>query len=385
MIAFAITRVTVRRIVGDRTALFFMIVLPVIVILIVGAAVQGFSTFRIGVTDLGAGQSGRQLTSALEHTQDLDVFVYDSVASLRKAVARGQMSAGVVLPAGMDDAERSGRNVAIGVLAEQANTIQQAAATAVSSVIASHGATVQAARFAVAQATGSFEENLARAQSLQPRVAQVKVSARSADRSSNTLPGGFSYSAPTMLVLFVFLNALAAGASIIETRRLGMYERMAAGPVRSSTIIAGETLAYFSITLLQASLIVAVGGIAFGVSWGNPLAATVLVVLWALVGAGAGMLSGTVFRTAEQATSIGPTVGIAMGMLGGCMWPLSIVTSAMREIGHLTPQAWAVDAWTSLLSRGGNIVSIGPQLAVLAGFAAALLALATVRFRKVIA
>lgn len=385
MSAFAITRASMRRIVRDRTALFFMIVLPVIVILIVGAAVRGFSTFRVGVVDLGAGQAGRQLTAALEHSSDLDVSVFSSVESLTKAVARGQLEAGVVLPQGMDRQERSGRAVVVGVLAEQANSNQQAAATAVSSVVASHGATVQAARFAVSEGAGTYEENLARAQSLQRRVAQVRVDSQTADSSQNVLPEGFSYSSPTMLVLFVFINALAAGASIIETRRLGIYERISAGPVRASTIIAGETLAYFSITLLQAVLIVLVGGIAFGVTWGNPLAATVLVVVWALVAAGAGMLSGTLFRTPEQATSIGPTVGIALGMLGGCMWPLAIVTSAMRQIGHVAPQAWAVDAWTALLSRGGSIATIAPQLAVLGAFAAGFLGLATVRMRKVVA
>ena len=60
----------------------------------------------------------------------------------------------------------------------------------------------------------------------------------------------------------------------------------------------------------------------FGVSWGNPFAAAALIGIWALVGTGAGMVSGTLFRTAEQATVIGPAVGIAFGMSGGCMWPL---------------------------------------------------------------
>jgi ABC-2 type transport system permease protein len=385
MRAIAIARVSIRRIVRDRTALFFIVVLPVIVILIVGAAERGFTTFRVGVVDLGAGQAGRQLTTAFEHSSDLAVSRYATLAALRKAVARGELNVGVVLPSGMDVTEGRGGTVAVGVMAEQANSSQQAAATAVSSVIAGQGAKVQAARFASVHGSGTFEENLARAGSLQPHVAQVGLRSQTADSSHNVLPEGFSYSAPTMLVFFVFLNALAAGASIIETRQLGMYERMTAGPVRRGTIIAGETLAYFTMALLQATLIVVVGGVAFGVSWGDPLAATVLVALWALVGAGAGMLSGTLFHTPEQASAIGPTAGIALGMLGGCMWPLAIVSSTMRQIGHLTPQAWAVDAWTSLLSRSGTISSIAPQLAVLGAFAALFLVSATVRLRRVVA
>ncbi len=140
-----------------------------------------------------------------------------------------------------------------------------------------------------------------------------------------------------------------------------------------------------TIALMQSVLIVLVGAIVFGVSWGNPLAAVVLILAWSVVGAGAGMLSGTLFRTPEQAGAIGPAAGIALGMLGGCMWPLSIVSSTMRQVGHATPQAWAVDAWTSLLARGGTLVSIAPQLAALAAFAAVFLVIATLRLRRVLA
>ena len=155
-----------------------------------------------------------------------------------------------------------------------------------------------------------------------------------------------------------------------------------AAPVRPRDVVLGEGLAYLVLALLQSTLIVGVGLALFGVSWGNPLAAGALILTWALVGTGAGMLSGTLFRTPEQATAIGPAVGIALGMLGGCMWPLAIVAPAMRTFGHLAPQAWAVDAWTVVLSRGGTVASIWPQLAVLAATAAALLGLASVRFHR---
>jgi ABC-2 type transport system permease protein len=64
------------------------------------------------------------------------------------------------------------------------------------------------------------------------------------------------------------------------------------------------------------------------------------------------------------------------------MWPLAIVSPAMRTIGHFTPHAWAVDGWIEILSRGGGILQIGTQLAVLAAFAVALLSIATVRLGR---
>jgi ABC-2 type transport system permease protein len=377
--ALAIARASTRRIIRDRTSLFFLLVLPIIVIIIVGATVRGFSTFRVGVDSSGSGAAGQQIVSALDHARGIDVITFTNRKSLTTALARSEISAGVLLPANLGVEERKSQPVRVTILAEQVNSGQQAAATAVSSVILSQGALVQSANFAAAHSSSSYDQSFAKATSLQGSVPQVELRTVRADSSMSTLPQGYSYSAPTELVLFVFLSALAGGATIIETKRLGMYERMLAGPVHARTIIFGEALTYFLLALVQSALIVTVGTVVFGVSWGNPIAAALLVIIWALVGAGAGLFSGTFFRTPEQASAIGPTAGIALAMLGGCMWPLSIVSSTMRAIGHVTPQAWAVDAWTSLLSRHGSLITIAPQLGVLAVFAAALLSVSSLR------
>lgn len=384
MSALALTGVALRRIARDRMALFFVVVLPIVIILVIGVTVRGFSTFRVGVVDLGSGPAGHELVTALEHTSNLEVHRYPSTAAAARAVARSELGTAVVLPAGMDRALRAGRSVEVVVLAERTNSLQQAAATAVSAVVTSEGARVQAAVFTATHVGGGYDADLALAATAQGKVAHVVVRARQVDSRADTLPQGFDYSAPTMLVLFVFLNALAGGASIIEARRLGMYERMGAAPFRPVGIIAGEMLGFLTIALLQAALIVTVGAVVFGVSWGNPLAAAVLIVVWAGVGAGAGMLSGALFRTPEQATAVGPALGITLAMLGGCMWPLSIVSSVMRQVGHITPHAWAVDAFTALLARHGTLASIAPELFVLLGFAAGLLALATLRLRRLL-
>jgi linearmycin/streptolysin S transport system permease protein len=385
MRSLAIARTSMRRIARDRTALFFMLVLPVFVILIIGTSVRGFSTFKVGVVDEGAGRAGQQLTSALRDEHNLELTRYPNVAAATKGVARGDVLVVVVLPRGMDATLRRGRAVAVGVMTEQANSNQQAAATAVDSVISSVGSRVEAAQFVTYHDGISYDASLQAVDRLAPHVPIVAIRTSQVEGSLKILPQGYSYSAPTMLVFFVFISALGAGANIIETRRLGMYERMAAAPVRIRTIVTGELFSYGALTLTQSAIIVAIGAFIFGVSWGDPLAAIALVLVWALVGAGAGMLAGTLFKTPEQASASGTVVGMLFGMLGGCMWPLAILSNTFREIGHIVPQAWAVDAWTSLLSRGGTITSIAPQLAILAGFAAVFFILATFRLRRALA
>ena len=54
----------------------------------------------------------------------------------------------------------------------------------------------------------------------------------------------------------------------------------------------------------------------------------------------------------------------------------------MRLIGHATPHAWAVDAWVTLLSRGGGLADIAGYLAILSAYALVLLGIASLRLRR---
>lgn len=384
MTALTIASTSLRRYLRDRTAMFFVVALPVLVIVIIGATATGFDHFRIAVVDHDSGPLGQALTSALDRSPALEVQHFDTESAAATAARRGEVTVAVIVPPGYDNALRNGTDQTVAVLGDRTNSSQQAAWSAVASVVADQAALVQATRFAQQHASGDFDANLQRANAAKANSPAIAVRAQTVDSARKVLPEGFSYSAPTMLVLFVFINSLAGGGAIIETKRLGIYERASAAPVAVRSIVIGETLCYFAMAILQSVLIVGVGAIAFGVSWGDPVAAVLLVGTWALVGTGTGVLAGTVFRTPEQASAIGPSVGIAFGMLGGCMWPLEIVPSAMRTAGHLVPHAWAVDAWTTLLSRDGSVGDILTPLLVLLGFAAVLLVTATRRLRRAV-
>ena len=52
-----------------------------------------------------------------------------------------------------------------------------------------------------------------------------------------------------------------------------------------------------------------------------------LVFFFVLVSTSAGLVFGTLLRSEDQAITIAAPVGIALAMLGGCMWSLEIVGS----------------------------------------------------------
>jgi ABC-2 type transport system permease protein len=373
-----------RRLARDRLALFFLVLLPVVIIAIIGITFGDAASERlpVGIADEGAGPLGDELRAALDASPALDPRAYDDTDALGKAVRRGVVSAGVVLPAGYDQALRAGRAAEVTFVVDQTRPAPAPVRSAVSAVVARQAAEVKAARFAAENAGVPFDTALARARALSALPEQVRVEATTIGGREDALPTGFNYTAPANLVLFVFITSLAGAAGLIEARRLGVTRRMLATPTTATTILFGEALSRFTIAMLQAMIIFAVGWLVFGVDWGDPPAALLLIVTFALVATGVGMLGGAVLRNAEQATSIGPPVGIALGMLGGCMWPLAIVPQPMRVVGHLFPQAWAMDAFIALIAKGERIAGIALQLAVLAAFAAVLLALATWRLRK---
>ncbi|MEJ3748927.1 ABC transporter permease [Actinomycetes bacterium KLBMP 9797] len=116
----------------------------------------------------------------------------------------------------------------------------------------------------------------------------------------------FDVMASAQLLLFVFLTSLTGASALIEARRLGVTRRMLATPVRAGTIILGEALGRFAISMFQGVVIMGGSALIFWVSWGNgAVAAVLLMVSFALLASGAGLLMGAVARITEQAVAVG--------------------------------------------------------------------------------
>jgi ABC-2 type transport system permease protein len=387
---WAIAAVTMRRFMRDRMTLFFTAALPLVLIFLIGTATSGFDTdaFPVGIVSQGTGGLTKDLRQALDKSRLVELKEYDDAESLAKDVRRGVVPAGVVIPLDYDNKLLAGRPVDVELLIDQTRAVPVSVRSAISQAVADQGAALQAAIFTSERTAKPVAATLPQARRTAElfRNTEIGVTAKtvgSGDQEQDLAPG-IGYQVPSNLVLFVFITSVAYSAILIQSRQLRVTQRMYATPTTARTIIAGEALARFGIAGYQALLIVIAGTLFFGIDFGDPLAATVLVVVFVGVGTSVSMLMGTIFSTPEQAGSIGPMLGIALGMLGGCMWPLEIVPEPMRQFGHLFPHAWAMDAWIELIGRGGGLSSIATNLAVLGGFVVVLFPLATWRLRRTI-
>lgn len=365
----------------DRTALFFMIVLPVVIMVVIGSTFGGTRGVTVGVVDRDGTAASRQLIETLD-SEDVDVERFDSLDELRRDVRAGSVAAGVVVPDGYGATLDAGDDATVEMIADAASGSAAAVQATVRAAVGDQAVRTAAAR-AVA-ATGAVDEATAaeRAAALAGEVPEAGVRIAPVDEGEGAGIGTFSYTAPSNLVLFTFVNTIMVGSVIAIDRRQGITRRMLATPHGTGTILGGIGLAKLLFALVQSALIVAVGALLFDVHWGDPLAATALVVLFAAVATAAGLLVGAIATGPDQAGAIGIPVAIALGMLGGTMWPLEVVPTVMRAIGHVGPHAWAMDAWITVIYDGGGIADVAVQLAVLALFAVVVGAIATRLLRR---
>ena len=385
MKALWIGATNVRRMLRQRSNIFFVFVFPMVLILVLGATFGGSSSPRLGVVTTGSGPLGSALLRQLEQTPHLRVVTVSDPAALLTQVERGNLAAGVIIPPGYDGAVRAGQAMTLRYLARPDQSSQQLGET-VRGAVASQAALLGAARFAVAQHSApSFSAGLAEATRISPAVPSVSVIQTTAGTAlfSRTL-GQFDEGAWTELLLFLFLIAMTGAVALIETRRLGVSRRMLATPTSPATVIAGETLGRVLISCVQALVIILGSALLFGVNWGQPAGVAAVVILFALVAAGAGIFLGTLFRNEQQAIGVSLLLGLGLAALGGCMVPLEVFSPAMRQVAHITPHAWANDAFAKLVGHGAAIGGILPQLGILAAYAAILLALAAWRLRRVL-
>jgi ABC-2 type transport system permease protein len=373
----AIAWVNLVRLFRARANIFFVIVFPMVLIMVLGLSFGSGFVPKLGVAG-GAGARAGELVAALERTGRMEVVRVGGDAEARELVERGRLAAALIVPEGYEGAMSGRSRVALPLLSRNEPSSLQLGA-AVRSVVQQVAMPARAAAYA---GDGSFDQRLARAQAVQVpgvTVSYATIGARAGSGSGTD--DGFVAAASTQLLLFTFLTSLTGATALIETRRYGVSRRMYATPMSGGRILLGEAAGRVAVALAQGLIIMLGSALIFGVRWGDPLGAAALLLAFSLVGGGAGMLLGAAMRTEQQALSLGLLLGLGLGAIGGAMVPLDLLPATMRQVAHLTPHAWAMDGFAELLGRNGTIAAILPQLGVLAGYAAALFALGTWRLR----
>lgn len=384
MRSLAIAWVNLKRMLRERSNIFFVFIFPIALVLLIGVQFGGGVMPTIGLHQTGGGAISDEIVDVLENNDSIELRIMATSDDVTTGVERGNIQAGVLLPPGMDGTAADGDVVEIGYIVRPDGSGAQLQAI-VSASVAEVMAPVGAAQFASALTDVPFDASLDVAHSLTGQTAPIDVDVTAVGEAlfPDTL-GQFDLGASSQVVLFVFLTALAGSSALILTRQLGISRRMLSTPTPIGSIVVGESLGRFSTALLQGIYIMVLTWVMFSVNWGDPIAAFLVLVALSAVGAGAGVLMGSLFGNDQQASGVGVILALGLAALGGAMFPAELFSPTMQKIAHLTPHAWALDAYAELVRRGGTTVDILPELGVLALYATVFLALAAWRLRVAI-
>src|SRR5690606_18663448 len=124
---------------------------------------------------------------------------------------------------------------------------------------------------------------------------------------------------------------------LLAERRTGLLDRLRAGPVRDSALLAGKALSVTAVGVTSLTTIWVVTSLAMGADWGDPVGVALLIGTAALAVAGvAGVVAG-LSRNEETADSLSTVVGLVFALVGGAFIPLGAMPDALQRLALLTP------------------------------------------------
>ncbi len=192
---------------------------------------------------------------------------------------------------------------------------------------------------------------------------------------------------PGVVLMVVLFAAIFTTVSVIEDRHAGFLQAVLAGPGSRAALVAGKSLGSASVALTQAALFLALAPWAGfplrRIDWALLLAALAL----AAVGLAAlGFAVAWLIDNIQGYHAVQMTLLVPLWVLSGAMFPPSSRQPFFAAIMRVNPVAYAVSAarraLAGPLAPGVLPGSAALDLAVLAAFASATLALAVAAARR---
>ena len=180
----------------------------------------------------------------------------------------------------------------------------------------------------------------------------------------------FDNLAPLLVSFFVFFFVfLISGISLVNERSSGTLMRMLVTPVRRTEIVAGYTLAYGFLALLQTSLIVLWTRYVLQMQiLGNFIFVLLINLLIALIALLIGLLLSALAKTEFQFIQFVPIAVVPQFLFSGII-NVDTMAEPLRWIAHLMPLYYGVYALQKVVKQGMGLSQIGNNLLILGGLA----------------
>lgn len=365
--ALLIAQVDLRRRVRDRSLIIFGIVAPIVLATIIGLAFGDGGDFevRIGLVDDDGSEVSSSIAAALttlEGDSPMRFQPVDSPAAARDGVVTDDLGAALIIPAGFGTSLAGEDPLGITVVRGSDDLFSGDIAIGVAQGVA---AQIDASRLAAATAIAAGADPataVERAMALQPAL-PVEESVLGGEVNVT------AYMAPAMAMLFLFFTVGAGARSLLTEEREGTLTRLRSSPVTNAQILGGKLIAVLATGLLSLLVVYGVSTLVLGASWGEPAGVLLVIVAAVLAVAGIGTFVTALARTDAQAEGYTTMLTFGLALVGGNFTPPGDMTELMRRLSLLTPNGWALRAFTELSAGRGGAGDVVVHVVVLLGVA----------------
>ncbi len=162
----------------------------------------------------------------------------------------------------------------------------------------------------------------------------------------------YQFFIPSYTVLFVFFLVNIMGRSFLGERDMGTLRRLRIAPISPVAILVGKTLPFFILSLAQTIILMVSGRLLFGMSWGpQPWLLIPIMLCTSAAATALGLMFSTLAKTESQVSSFGNLILLSSAGISGCLVPRAWMPPMSQKISLFTPHAWALDAYSELLTK----------------------------------
>ena len=180
------------------------------------------------------------------------------------------------------------------------------------------------------------------------------------------------HNVPAWTLFAIFFIVIPLSINIVKEKTQGTFVRLRTNPVPNAIVLAGKTVAYLIICMIQFYMMVAVAIFLFphlGLPSlnveGHLLMMSVVALFAGFAAIGFGILLGTIAKTQEQSAPFGATSVIILAAIGGVWVPVFAMSKTMQIIAESSPMNWGLNAFYDVLLRNGSLLDILPEISLL--------------------
>jgi ABC-2 type transport system permease protein len=189
------------------------------------------------------------------------------------------------------------------------------------------------------------------------------------------IPNSVQHNVPAWTLFAIFFIVIPLSINIVKEKTQGTFIRLRTNPVPNSIVLAGKTITYLIICMIQFYMMVAVAMFLFphiGLPSlnieGNLFLMTIVALFSGFAAIGFGILIGTVAKTQEQSAPFGATATIILAAIGGVWVPVFAMPKIMQIIAQSSPMNWGLEAFYDVLLRNATFWELLPELFLLVAF-----------------